>query len=421
MRRRLRALQFCSSLAWILSSACNSNLDTSLDRKECTRSGECLPGYECSEDDVCVRRRDSMNEQPSMSEPDAATIDAAPQGDEAGVPVGMPMPQPPAPTCSDGSLCDGVCTDVMHDIDNCGACGRQRPAPANAQPACDEGVCAIRCDDQSTRCGESCYQLSNDAQHCGDCAFSCAVPANGRAQCVGSRCTAACDPGTLPCGSACVRADVDPLNCGKCGVTCAAGEQCSQGACVKDCPPGTKECARSCVDVLADPQHCGVCDNVCGAAPMDATTRCDRGMCSWQCSPGRQNCGDACVDLQADPLNCGGCGRACPPPPSRGSAVCRVGACIVQCSDDYTNCGGQCVSPALIRAAQQAGFGSMPPCAALAAYQNYYQCQNMGQNYMFCGNACVNVTNSREHCGGCGRACDAGEMCLRGNCDNRRF
>ena len=38
------------------------------------------------------------------------------------------------------------------------------------------------------------------------------------------------------------------------------------------------------------------------------------------------------------------------------------------------------------------------------------------QGWVACGGVCVDQANSPEHCGGCGRACAAGSLCLRGVC-----
>jgi hypothetical protein len=34
-----------------------------------------------------------------------------------------------------------------------------------------------------------------------------------------------------------------------------------------------------------------------------------------------------------------------------------------------------------------------------------------------CGNSCVDTSNNPSHCGACGRACPAGQICSAGKCD----
>ncbi len=124
--------------------------------------------------------------------------------------------------------------------------------------------------------------------------------------------------------------------------------------------------------------HCGACGNLC-VSPANAAAICNGGVCSSLCSPGFGNCdGDLAngceTNTNTTAAHCGACGRGCTTWPFTVPA-CASGACLLVCASDRANCDGQE------------------------------------------GNGCeVDTRTSATHCGGCGRACAAGETCVTGVC-----
>jgi hypothetical protein len=123
-------------------------------------------------------------------------------------------------TCCDGAkLCDGICSDLQTDANNCGACGKH----CSASEMCSAGACG-RCPATSAQCPGQCANLQGDPFNCGACGHACAASQS----CVAGTC-GACD-GTL-CANACVELRTDEANCGACGHACAADECCHAGSC----------------------------------------------------------------------------------------------------------------------------------------------------------------------------------------------
>src|SRR3954469_25370232 len=71
------------------------------------------------------------------------------------------------PTSS--ACCNGVCTDVSSDPNNCGACGHVCPA---FSPVCGQGACSA-CPDGTSNCGGACIDTNWDALNCGGCGNQC--------------------------------------------------------------------------------------------------------------------------------------------------------------------------------------------------------------------------------------------------------
>jgi hypothetical protein len=119
----------------------------------------------------------------------------------------------------DVTQCNGVCTDLDLDANNCGACGVR----CSASQVCRAGTCAV-CPPQDTQCKDQCADLMNDNANCGACGHACA----GATSCKNGVC-GACD-GTV-CGNSCVWLGSDSHNCGACGKVCGAGECCVNSQC----------------------------------------------------------------------------------------------------------------------------------------------------------------------------------------------
>ena len=119
----------------------------------------------------------------------------------------------------DVTQCNGVCTDLDLDANNCGACGVR----CSASQVCRAGICGP-CPAKDTQCKDQCADLMNDSANCGACGHACA----GATSCKNGVC-GACD-GTV-CGNSCVWLGSDSHNCGACGKVCGAGECCVNSQC----------------------------------------------------------------------------------------------------------------------------------------------------------------------------------------------
>jgi hypothetical protein len=143
-----------------------------------------------------------------------------------------------APGCPQGQIrCLGICTDVLTDAGNCGACF----ASCQRGDICVGGGCLASAPSSSTicavqgldACGDFCTNLLTDAANCGACGNACA----GGDYCAGG----VCQRGCLALGSQCVY-----------GVNECCGGACLYGVC--QCSPSR--------DVCSNGSTC--CSGVCG-------------------------------------------------------------------------------------------------------------------------------------------------------------
>jgi hypothetical protein len=295
------------------------------------------------------------------------------------------------------TCCAGACVDPQGNTAHCGGCG-MTCAVANAAPACANGTCAVgMCTGAFADCnatpGDGCEIDTRTAlAHCGACGSACATRANAQATCEGGACRYVCDAGFADC-------DGDPANgcevdtrsstahCGSCGRACSlpnATATCAMGACaVATCAANFSNCdgnaTNGCeTDTRSAVAHCGRCDNACPPRP-NGVPACSLGACAVTCVAGFAECdGEATNGCEAattsDPANCGGCGRACAF--ANAAATCRAGSCAL----------GTC----------NAGFGDCDTNAT---------------------NGCETDTRaSVTHCGACGNACGAQQVCRAGAC-----
>ncbi|HRY91318.1 MAG TPA: hypothetical protein P5229_03175 [Candidatus Gracilibacteria bacterium] len=80
--------------------------------------------------------------------------------------------------CGSLTACNGVCTDLMYDKNNCGSCGK------TCQESCFDGNCVSNeCLPPNSICGATCTDLKTDPENCGQCNWSC-----GGAECVDGNC-----------------------------------------------------------------------------------------------------------------------------------------------------------------------------------------------------------------------------------------
>ena len=135
------------------------------------------------------------------------------------------------PTCctSGLSFCNGNCTDLQYDAQNCGQCGHVCPSQNNQTPGCAGGRCTVICNAGY----EACSYLTGG--NSGTQAWNCcpAPPANGVLLCGANTCGYVCASGYADCSGACVDVSSDAGNCGTCGKACPAGYQCVN----KNCTP----------------------------------------------------------------------------------------------------------------------------------------------------------------------------------------
>jgi hypothetical protein len=244
-----------------------------------------------------------------------------------------PVPAPPSQqSCLPGlTRCGSACVDLGSDLNNCGACGSDCPAPFS----CIEGAC--RCPGEfGYSCTGVCIDLGSDPANCGSCGNVCGAERS----CINGFCLGSCEPGFTLCNSGCADLNSDPINCGQCGAVCGGGDApyaCSGGQCVLvDCAGGMEYCGAVdlCRDLSSDPAHCGACGNACPSG------FCSGGVCQSvpianiplneappdgisSCLPGLVYCGNGiCVDIYIDSFNCGGCGITCPFPQGCQGGVC---------------------------------------------------------------------------------------------------
>ena len=304
----------------------------------------------------------------------------------------------PLTRCTDTTATDGrtgdFCANTAHDPANCGMCGTRCNLAHVATHACTAGACAIvrcapgfgDCDGMAANGCET--DLGTTLAHCGACGRACAPP-NATGTCATGRCgVMACATGFADCNNVatdgCETATAtDRSNCGACGTRCPAGQVCAGGSCATTCGAPFSTCMSTggsfCANTANDPANCGSCGTRCDL-DHTASAACMGGACApATCDAGFGNCdmmaANGCeTNLLTTAAHCGGCGRLCSL--ANATTSCTAGACAV------TSC--------------TTGFGN---CNGLAA------------------DGCeTNTQNDPDHCGACGNACLAGQVCTAGRC-----
>ncbi len=298
--------------------------------------------------------------------------------------------------CSyDEICCEGVCTAVNADTNNCGACGNV----CDSNEQCSDGQCLcgveqIECSSDEVCCESSdglvCTSTNTDRDNCGGCGNVCAS-GEANESCLGGQC--GCLQNTdgrdiielCASGEACcpARVGADPneargcvdLNttedCGACGNQCGEGEQCIDGQC--SCGQARPETPDGLGPVCGEAEACCFSPNgqqTCRQAPDCACgdTRCiGTQLCCFVANP--VNIADiipTCIDPTNDINNCGGClipeqgatpnltfrcdpGQLCTrnfeyslgrPPEEQNAEGIYIGQCALACRRNTVQCPG---------------------------------------------------------------------------------
>jgi hypothetical protein len=240
---------------WVSLSllSCSGDEATSLEDRECTRDGRCLPGYACSVDHICVAIDSDTADEPEPSSPSGGLqtrVGGAMTAEDAGVkPLGGRSGGAGAGTASGaaGKAAAGVTgSAVQGGAAGAAGAGAGRGAEAGraaagrgpaagsggaaGQPAA-AGSPAAECGEQSL-CNGECVDYESDAKNCGDCNAVCQPPEGASATCVEAQCRFDCgDEAMNVCGERCVDTERSANNCGSCGNSCAEGQRCEGGRC----------------------------------------------------------------------------------------------------------------------------------------------------------------------------------------------
>ncbi len=219
-----------------------------------------------------------------------------------------------------------------------------------------------------------------------------------------------------------------------CAMPCAISHgtaECPAGVCVLTCDMGWLDCdgdkGNGCEsNVEMDPNHCGVCATVC--ASTNATAVCGKGACALgACLPGWGDCDQSAVNGCEKSLttvtDCGVCGRVCQN--ANGSAACTNGACVPTCSADWGDCDADpnngCETSLTANPAHCGACG-------VACLADELCEANVCKKAALCGsafkkdcdgdvaNGCeTNLAADSSNCGDCGISCQSNELCL-GSC-----
>jgi len=335
--------------------------------------------------------------------------------------AGNPKPDAPADVAPD--VAPDVSMDARTDV---GIDAAPDAAPDVARDAEDDVARDVPadlpppCATTETRCGERCVDVQTDGSHCGGCGNTCGATTTCRA----GMCVPTCGATEALCGSParCVNTQTDGDHCGGCGAVCPAGQVCGAGVCARSCTAPAVACAAAdgsmaCADLQTDRANCGRCNTACAAGQT-----CVAGVCITpraECPSGQTDCAPTdpapmCVDTAASATRCGRCGNAC----AMGQ-VCTAGACVTpraMCPSGQSDCAPTAPAPACFDTqtseAHCGGCGAACPAGQVCA-AGACACPT---GTTLCGGACVNPQTDGAHCGACNMACPTGQVCSTGAC-----
>jgi hypothetical protein len=162
---------------------------------------------------------------------------------------------------SQQTACLAACNACNKDTSRvCGSCGSYaccREAGRYEFGACIDGRCRYACAEGAIYCDGTCTFLGSDPNNCGACDFVCDEPGPyGYGWCENGRCESECYDGAVRCNGKCTDTRRDHVNCGACGAACDdSAPYCSGGQCFD------ADCGGA--DLNWDSSNCGYCGNVC--------------------------------------------------------------------------------------------------------------------------------------------------------------
>ncbi len=345
------------------------------------------------------------------------------------------------PVCSSTQeVCDGVCTSIASDPDNCGGCDIE----CASGEACSEGTCqALECASNQELCDGFCASTASDPDNCGACGEACGEGEG----CLDGECADfGCGTSQVECLGVCVSLLTDEQNCGDCGESCDLGDSCINGVCELTCPEGSLACNGACIDPLTDRDYCGAdaCPDLGagGASGTDTGVACESGQvctdgeCVLSCPSGHLACDGACVDPSKDREYCGAqsCDEGGPGSASACSSgeVCSAGSCETSCQAGLLECGGLCINPDRdleycgATTCEEGGPGSATACESGEVCSGGTCETSCPANMFECGGTCINPLKDLQYCGAptCGDGgpgssfeCESGEVCSEGSCE----
>jgi Stigma-specific protein, Stig1 len=215
---------YASTLAVIvtglwLGPACSSSLDPNLDNRSCTAEGECVHGYVCSEDHLCVRADHA--ERPVRAAADGGGGRTPSSAGASGSEVGPPMTS--APIAGATSALGAVASMSGSGSASAGAGGS---SVAAAMAGMGGAASAPAMSGSPAAGGSGASQAGSPAP-----AGAPAPAAAGRG---GMSAQGLCTPGLVSCEGACVDVQHNSQHCGSCKKRCKNDQVCVIGQCVKE-------------------------------------------------------------------------------------------------------------------------------------------------------------------------------------------